>query len=652
VISCFPDPYPDEILYSVCARYSDRLQYPYRSGILHDLFGSRHVCLSVDLPCRLGHLVNNLLVRHIYTTNILIDHHTLLPYYAPFLPPERLARVREQMVGGNGLSIHRVIGLTSTSVPSPLWIRYCPLCVKQDRVNYGEAYWHRLHQVPGVEICPEHTTFLENSTILQRTVGGPRDLISTECALRNANIIPRLATPSSVHKALLNIALDSRYLLEHPVATPPSHFFRAQYSALLQNQGFLTEGGKIRSADLLKGFVNYYSSELLTSLRCEVNSTHSLSQAWLVELRFSRSAQSPLHHLLAIRFLGTTIEGFFSQEVKPTGPFGDGPWPCLNPVCKHYQQNHISSCRTHEKGRGHFIGKFECTCGFAYYRYYDIESGNSQNTISRSKVFSYGELWEQKLREMWLDPTMSLGEISRRLGVVPRLIRQQAIKLQLPFPRSFPGSGVVYPHQKPNAKKECSWYRSQWLAMIKDAPEDVEIRWFRRKAPGIYIWLLQHDKAWFNVHRPSKKLSNRETGRRSLDAQFAKEETFQETDENLDRQTSSMVLEAANKLATATDPLKRVTFNKIALDVPDIIWLRLHPDKAPLTIQALQRVTETCEQFAIRRIWWLAHKLQAEQVYPTRAAFIKKAGLGQRFRCVPIVQQAVAEAMDYLLQFS
>lgn len=650
MISCFPDPYPDEIFYSICARYSDRVQYPDRSSILRELFGVKCVCLSVDLPCRLGHLVNNLFVRHIYTTDMLIEHHTLLPYYAPFLPAARLAHIREQMVEGNGQSIHSVLGLAGTNVSLPIWIRYCPLCVKQDRMNHGEAYWHRLHQAPGVEICPVHNTFLENSTILLRNIGGVRDLISAECALKNTKSIPRLATSSSIHRALMSIALDTCYLLENSLTPPPSHYFRAQYSALLQNQGVLTKGGKTRSLDLLKAFVNYYSTELLTLIQCEVNSTQKLSNSWLIELRLLRHTQPPLHHLLAIRFLGTTIETFFSQEFKSAALFGDGPWPCLNPVCQHYQQNHILSCQSREEMRGYFIGKFACTsCGFIYSRYYFSNLIKSNNTNSRSKVLSYGEIWEQKLREMWLDPTISLGDMSRHLGIVPGSIKKQAIKLQLPFPRSFPGSGVVNAHQDPNEKKECSWYRSEWLAMIKDAPEDTKIRSFRRKAPGVYLWLLQHDKAWFNAHRPSRKLLGRETVRRSLGAQYANEE---ESAENLDRITSSMVIVTADKLVAAINPLKRVTFNKIALEVPAIIWMRLRPDKAPLTIQSLQEVTETFEEFAIRRIWWVVHKFQAEQIYPTRAVLILRAGLGQRIRCVPIVQQAVEEAMNYLLQLS
>ena len=33
-----------------------------------------------------------------------------------------------------------------------------------DREKYGETYWHRKHQLPGVEICLEHRCRLENSS--------------------------------------------------------------------------------------------------------------------------------------------------------------------------------------------------------------------------------------------------------------------------------------------------------------------------------------------------------------------------------------------------------------------------------------------------------------------------------------------------------
>ena len=44
------------------------------------------------------------------------------------------------------------------------YMRYCPLCAAADREQHGETYWHRKHQLPGVEICLEHRCRLENSS--------------------------------------------------------------------------------------------------------------------------------------------------------------------------------------------------------------------------------------------------------------------------------------------------------------------------------------------------------------------------------------------------------------------------------------------------------------------------------------------------------
>jgi hypothetical protein len=44
---------------------------------------------------------------------------------------------------------------------------------------------------------------------------------------------------------------------------------------------------------------------------------------------------------LLIQFLGYTAEEFFQLPNSPPDefkPFGEKPWPCLNPVCKRFQQ--------------------------------------------------------------------------------------------------------------------------------------------------------------------------------------------------------------------------------------------------------------------------------------------------------------------------
>src|SRR5260221_14214430 len=162
MIERFPDPYPDELLYSVWARYSDQVRYPTRQDVLKELFG-RITRPIVDLPCHLGYLISKLPTGHSYGLDRLSDCHTLFPFYSPFLPLERSKSIRAQMISSDGTAIHRRKGTTSNFSLSRL--RYCPICAMEERKRLGECYWHRLHQVAGVVICPIHMVYLENSEV-------------------------------------------------------------------------------------------------------------------------------------------------------------------------------------------------------------------------------------------------------------------------------------------------------------------------------------------------------------------------------------------------------------------------------------------------------------------------------------------------------
>ena len=89
MISCFPDPHPDEIFYSLCARFSDRVRYANKKSIFAELFGLRGIYPVVDLPCRLGYFVDNLIARDSYTVDYLLGRHTLEPFYGAFLPHKK-----------------------------------------------------------------------------------------------------------------------------------------------------------------------------------------------------------------------------------------------------------------------------------------------------------------------------------------------------------------------------------------------------------------------------------------------------------------------------------------------------------------------------------------------------------------------------------
>src|ERR1051325_4889082 len=129
-IGHFPTPYPDELLYSICARYSSRVAYPDAKSVLRELFGSVTATAVIDLPNRLRTLAAGLPVGTSLTSDYLIDRHTLLPYYSAFLPPERVRQIRKYMKGSGGPAAHMGAGVMASRVPSPGCMKYCPVCIK------------------------------------------------------------------------------------------------------------------------------------------------------------------------------------------------------------------------------------------------------------------------------------------------------------------------------------------------------------------------------------------------------------------------------------------------------------------------------------------------------------------------------------------
>jgi hypothetical protein len=498
MIEHFPDPFPDEILYSVWARFSDLSNFHTLSDVFEELFYNRKIKPIVDLPCHLGHFFNRLPFGHSYTIDLLINNHTLLPFYSPFLPPERYKSLREQMISGNGKAVQKKAVGVNIRIQLPLYLRYCPMCVERDREKFGACYWHRLHQVPGVVICPTHAIFLENSTVHAQSTFSRQEFISAERVISTP--VSRQAESTPLYTFFRDIALDAAYLLNSPLSSLGDQFLKKQYSAMLAQNSFLTLGELVRKADLITAFVDYYPAELLRLMNCEVH--YALNrQAWLTTLPHrSNHVLHPLHHLLAIRFLGSTIQEFCHREFKCPQFFEPGPWPCLNPVCVHYQQCSINTYQISEKTKGKYQGIFTCECGFSYSRYSQIGSDfSSDSGTEKRAILSYGSVWESKLRELWLDPTVSQKEIARRLHISEVCLKWHVTEMHLSPIRNF--STMTGDSLLTDSTEQCrSWYRRQWLSLLQEHPEENCSRLIER-SPLVYKWLLHNDLLFRNAAR-------------------------------------------------------------------------------------------------------------------------------------------------------
>ena len=164
MISYLPELYPDELVYSWFCRLYIHGGYLTHRAALADLFEKRSCNPSKEFIGYLNAEAKKT-ISNVIPINKLVTDHTMFPQYARFLPSdEKLAALR--LLGEGSTDPHHLFTILVRN-PSSGFLRYCPLCVKEnrDKYKYGETYWRRSHQIRNINICPKHKCHLINSSV-------------------------------------------------------------------------------------------------------------------------------------------------------------------------------------------------------------------------------------------------------------------------------------------------------------------------------------------------------------------------------------------------------------------------------------------------------------------------------------------------------
>jgi hypothetical protein len=661
MIGYFPTPLPDEIFYSVCARFQDRMQYPSVQTINLELFGTRQTSPSVDLPSHLGHFSIKLDSPPLSSVDNLIYRNTLFPFYSPFLTPERVERIWRDMEGQNGSTIHKCASIAKGSVRPPDWLRFCSLCVQRDREEFKECYWHRVHQVPGVEVCSVHTVFLEDSAARARYQPYSESYVTAEQAVTLTT--PRqLDLTDPCHRRLLNIANDVSWLLNQRDLSSKYKSLRDGYVGLLEEMGLATPSGTVRFKKFLELIREYYPLPLLKTVQSNFREHNTGWPFCIVRKAKWEKADHPIRHLLIIGLLRHSAQSFFEtvlEEIqvkapKPSKPYGIGPWPCLNSVCPKFRKLKIRNCDISKSWRvdGTLIGTFTCVCGFTYARRGHDKS--SDDRFQYDWVETYGNVWEEALKKLWKDASISLRKMRLRLNAHGDTIKRQAVRLDLPFPRNSPGPGsdtiTIRPEiqnrsrrgyfKKSSTAREKlhQFYRSEWRSAIKGNPRMSRTRLRWEIAPRAYNWLRRHDSAWLKAHMPVPlKAPN----------------NFLKVDwEKRDIQLAEEVRRSAKRVRSFKNKFGRpiqITKQSIAKDIDKRTFLcRKYLTKLPMTVKALDDVVETTTEFAIRRLQWATDCFRRQGISLSRRELAQRASISWKSIQIQEVEAALNASWESL----
>ena len=85
MLGFFPEFYPDELVYSLLARYYVRTGYMIYRSISEELFGDKQIKANVEYFSKLAEDVIDVITQYKSLDEITLQH-TMYPYYARFYP--------------------------------------------------------------------------------------------------------------------------------------------------------------------------------------------------------------------------------------------------------------------------------------------------------------------------------------------------------------------------------------------------------------------------------------------------------------------------------------------------------------------------------------------------------------------------------------
>lgn len=224
MLSYFPTPYPDELWYSVLCRYHVRTGNPTSAATFRTLFGDRdNGALASFLPNDMINRIAEQLPEGVIDVEDIALNHTLFKYVFRFQP---LEVKRDLLLMTRTGKIDFPVHLPKAYKDKEL--KACPICMKEDREKFGEAYWHLSHQLPYVKVCTKHKCRLN-----------VRKLKRTEI---NSNLFPledKDVDVADISVSQMEVKLAERMIqyLELPLEAGPTEGYSNLYEGIL-NAGY------------------------------------------------------------------------------------------------------------------------------------------------------------------------------------------------------------------------------------------------------------------------------------------------------------------------------------------------------------------------------------------------------------------------------
>lgn len=302
MINCFPRIYEDELLYSVIARYRRICGISNRQAISRDFYNIEQGIISTLFPLHLNQISEVIPKSSKITGEQLLINNTIYEFCTKLLSKERSNDIKESMLNETNANILMKVGISSSGVQWNKYLRYCPICIKEDLKVVGESYWRREHQYIGVLVCKKHKSFLQNSNIkiidsypeyiclddIEFNDANSNDEIFVELNLKYLDLVKELINHGEKRLDLIDI----------------NNFYKYK----LRQRDLVSINGKVNKMKLIIEFKEFYPEEYLKLIDSDFKIDDNYN--WLSRF-FDNRNKLTFRHLLMLQFFASSIDEMF-----------------------------------------------------------------------------------------------------------------------------------------------------------------------------------------------------------------------------------------------------------------------------------------------------------------------------------------------------
>lgn len=301
MIAYFPQIYPDELIYSQLARYYAHTGYLAYIFAAEDLFAIKTTRPDIEFVNAYSQDAFSMITRDMPFADLIMKH-TMFPYFGRFVPPQRRRKGFDSLVSAKN-DYKNLLSMPARKDRVPRKLRYCPLCADDDRRTYGETYWHRTHQMVGVNICPKHHCYLINTDILLNSKVSPA-FVAAETIVNDRDDVAFSDNGLECRLAeYIAKVFQSSIDLQSDVST--GQFLHTR----LENTKYLSLRGEQRNMALLHADFSAFYAAL---------PQNEFNQQWQLQKVFTNNRHNANEICMLAMFLGISVEDLVHMELPDT----------------------------------------------------------------------------------------------------------------------------------------------------------------------------------------------------------------------------------------------------------------------------------------------------------------------------------------------